>query len=243
MGIFRKFASWATDKVGRGIEKIGEVTHIGFIEDLGLNMQIYNPFDRIGRTDINSATVDDMMDINAECEKVRRSAEIQSEDIVDQCITRIEDKIKEFEGQFPKEISSSYEYSLDDAFKEDVKSTISSYIAKNISIDNEEFNRILNMRDAARKEQSEVFMKRILTEAEQELKTKCNHKYIAVCNRMLNDLKEYCATEGNYMQELLDNQERIRESENAIETTKELIKEKIIDASTAESIRVLTYSN
>ena len=45
------------------------------------------------------------------------------------------------------------------------------------------------------------------------------------------------------MQELLDNQERIRESENAIETTKELIKEKIIDASTAESIRVLTYSN
>ena len=99
------------------------------------------------------------------------------------------------------------------------------------------------MRDAARKEQSETFMKRILTEAEQELKTKCNHKYIAVCNRMLNDLKEYCATEGNYMQELLDNQERIRESENAIETTKELIKEKIIDASTAESIRVLTYSN
>lgn len=83
MGILR----WVTDKIGRGIEKLGEVTHIGFIEDLGFNMRINNPFDRIGRTDINSATVDDMMDINAECEKARRSAEIQSEDIVDQCIT------------------------------------------------------------------------------------------------------------------------------------------------------------
>ncbi len=250
MGLFSFFADAAADlasnlvdRVGKAVETFGRFTHIGVIEDVGIDIQVNNPFDRIGQTDISSANVDEMLDINAECEKARRSAEIQSGDIVDKCIVRLEDKIKELEKQFPAEIISNYNYFLEDAFIDEIKTTISSYIAKTVSIDNDEFNQILNMPDEERKGKSEEFMKQTLVDAERELKTKCNNKYIAICKKMIDDVDEYCERQRNYAQEMSDNLERLKESENEFETKMELIKEKIIDASTIESIRSLTYSN
>lgn len=237
------FFSWVTDKIGRGIEKIGEITHIGFIEDIGLNMQIYNPFDRLKRTDTNSITHDELGDINAACEECRRSADMQAKDIAEECIEKIEDKVNSLKIQFPEDIIGNNDYSLSKAFKNEIKESVSAYVARKVSIDNEEFRKILDMNGSAREEKSNEFIKRTLSEAGKELDTKCKNKFISIVKMMINDIDEYCDRQRDYMQEIEDAEERLKECENDIETKKALIRENIIEASMFESIRTLTYSN
>ena len=245
MGLLSKMFDFVTDKVGGAIEKLGEFTHINWIEDLGMDIKYCNnPFDRMKRTDVDSATIEETIDIGAECEKTRHSAEMQAEDIEDKCITQIEEKISKLKKLFPEEIEKRWDYSLSDAFKDEIKDTISSYVAANISIDNNEFKEILNIKnDAERKEKGDEFTKRILREAEQKLKTKCSNKYKAVVKKMLENVKDFLEIEQNYAQKITDEEEKLRECGDDIEVKNNLIKEKIIDAATIECIRSLTYSN
>lgn len=243
------FISWikdkcssAIDKIGEGIEKLGEITHIGFIEDLGSSIFVRGNMFR-KRTDVDKINYDELFDINAACEECRRSADMQVKDIAEKCIEKIEDKVVEFKSEFPDDIIGDNDYSLSEEFKTEIKETVSAYVARKISIDNDEFKEILNMKDGVRKEKSDEFLKRTLSEAGKELDRKCNNKYKAIIKRMLEDLDDYCTRQHNYMQEIEDAEERIEESENDIETKKVLIRKEIIDVSTTECIRVLTYSN
>lgn len=237
------FFSWVTDKIGRGIEKFGEITHIGFIEDIGFNMQLNNPFGKRKPTNVDNITHDELGDINALCERCRHSADLQAKDVSEKCIEKIEDNINKLKIQFPDEIILGNDYSLSESFKTEIKESVSAYVAKKVSIDNKEFNEILNMSDSVRKEKSDEFLKRTLSEAGKELEAKCKNKFRAIAKKMLEDIDEYCDRQRDYMQEIEDAEERLKECENDIETKKALIRENVIDASIIECIRVLTYSN
>lgn len=244
MGLF----SWIKDKcsrvvdaIGEGVENLGRITHINFIENLGSSIFCRsNMFAK--RTDIDKITHDELYNINAACEEYRRSADMQVKEKAEKCIKEIENKVIGFKNQF-SDIIGDNDYSLSDTFKTEVKESVSAYVAKKVSIDNKEFNKILNMKDSIRKEKSDEFLKRTLSEAGEELNTKCNNKYKAIIKRMLEDLDDYFTRQHDFMQDIADKEERIEESENAIETKKALIREGIIEASTFESIRTLTYSN
>ena len=237
----RDVGSRVIDKIGEGIESFGRITHIDFIEDLGSSIFCRcNVFTK--RTDVNKMTHEELFDINAACEEYRRSVDAQVKEKAKKCIEKIESKVIDYKNQV-SDIIGDNDYSLSEAFKTEVKDSVSAYVAKKVSIDNKEFNKILNMSDSVRKEKSDEFLKRTLSEAEEELNTKCNNKLRAICKRMLEDIDDYCTRQYDFMKDIEDKEESIEESENAIETKKALIREGIIEASTFESIRTLTYSN
>lgn len=257
MGFFRKMASALIsvgekilDTHGKVLEKIGEITHIAPIEDLGMNIQCFNPLsslrDRIDVTDSNTS-VQDTIDVHMACEKARLETEKQAQAMEDTCIESIEADINKFKDSLaeviPEDIIRRFDYSLGKGFTDEIHSTVSGYVSGKISQDNEEFVRILNLEAEVRKEKSEEYMKKVLAEASKELQNKCQQKKITLYRSMYNNLEEYFVNQRKIGEEQERNYRELQEHENDMAYQEKHAAKVVIDIAHMECIRTLTYAN
>ena len=247
MGFFSRLKAKVCNGIGKALERIGEITHIDAIEMAGINLQIDNPIDNFDNLDINEASVQDTIDLHVECEKSRKQAANQAEQIETECIEGIERRIEiyleQLEQIIPKEALSEFDYSVGGAFTKEIRDTISSYVAKKISQDNEEFIEILRLEKEERKVKSDEYIKSVLANAKLELKNKCNNKFIALCKKMYQDLDEYFSLQRNLTEEMEKNYRMLAEHKGDIEYQKNEALIKVVDMAHAQCIKTLTYSN
>lgn len=247
MGFLKNLKSKVCNAIGRGVEKVGEITHIFSLEMAGYNMRINNPVTNKVDVTNSETSVQDTIDVHMACEKARQEAAEQAAPMEEEYIDSIEEDIEKFKDALsevlPMEVMQRFDYSLGNGFAKELQNTISDYVSKNISQDNEEFIKILNMDDSIRKKKSENYINKVLDEASKELQRKCKEKRIFLYRKMYDDLDEYFSNQRKIGEEQEQNYKELKVHENDIAYQKEKAIDKIVDIAHMGCIKTLTYAN
>lgn len=247
MGFFGKLKRKAFNIIGQGIEKIGEITHIFSVEMFGLDMQINNPVkEKVDVTDSNTS-VEETINVHTACERARKEVAEQAEPIEEKLIEELKKDVNKFRDYFaeilPEDILRNFDYSLKDISIEEIHNTTSEYVSKKISQDNDEYVKILNMDDSIRKEESKIYIDKVLKEAKEKLESVCQSKKKNLYTKMYNDLEEYFTNQRKIGEEQQKNYEELKKHKDDIIYQEELAISTIIDIAYMECIRTLTFTN
>lgn len=236
--------------VGDALEKIGEVTRISPIEMAGINLWADNPVYFEEAIDVNSSdtSVSDTINIHKKCEETRQVVATKAKKIEDKIVDELEGDINKFIDSLaeilPENVLAEFNYSIEKAFEDDIHNTVSDYVSVHISQSSEEFVNILKITDdSERLEKTTEYEKRILKEAMNLLKKKCQSKKIGTYRRMLDDLQTYFVNEKNIVEELKKNIEELQKHKDDICFYTEKATETVKDMNYMECIRTLTYKN
>lgn len=247
MGFLKNLKSKTCNAIGVCLEKVGEITHFFSLEMLGLDMQINNPVSKKVDVTNSNASVQDTIDVHRACEKARQEAAEQAAPIEEEYIDRIEEDIENYKnallGVLPTEVMQGFDYSIGNDFTKELHNTVSNYVSKKISQDNDEFVKILNMEDSVRLIKSEQYIKKVLSEASTELYEKCQNKKISLYRKMYDDLDKYFSNQRKLGEEQERNYQELMAHKNDIAYQEEKAIAKIVDIAHMECIRTLTYAN
>lgn len=232
--------------VGAAIEKVGEVTHITGLEMAGIEIQINNPYLE-KRVDMSTASVEETIDVHKMCEQTRTDVARQASKYEDEAICSLRNDIGTFIGVLaevlPQEELTELGYGIDDSFEDDIRGTVSDYVATHISLDSEEFVKILNVRDSERKEKTADYSKKVADEAKEAFRKKCVSKKVEIYQKMLDDMKEYFSNEKKLAEEAQQNLEAMQKHQNNIGFREDQAVKTIVDIACVECIRTLTYGS
>lgn len=249
MGFLRKLAGHILDGVGTVIEVIGEVTHIEPIADLGLSISIkgYELQDDLD-LDNSSTSVQETIDVHKMCEDVRLQADTQAKRVEDAQVDKLQDDIDEFShalsAVLPEEVVPQFQYDLQSDFGDDIHNTVADYIGSHISQDSQEFVDILKIHNKSeRKQKSDTYVERIICEATDLLKSKCQNKRIQIYKKMYSDLDDYFTNVRKLSEESESNLIELQAHQNDIEFQEKQAVATIIDMAYMECIRTLTFGD
>lgn len=234
--------------VGKAIEKIGEITGNIDIEMKGIEIQCNNPYLK-KQVDLKNAStsVQDTIDVHKMCEETRIQAASQARKYENEIVDKIEEDINGFIDAlaevFPEKILEEFDYSITDAFEDDIHNTVSDYVATHISQDSDEFVKILNMDDSIREEKTDEYVKKVINEALILLHKKCKNKKVAIYRKMCDDLEMYFRDEKNIAEQLEKNMKELQEHQDDMDYYENQAIDTIKDIAYMECIRTLTYGN
>ena len=123
------------------------------------------------------------------CEDVRLQADAQAKRVEDAQVDKLQDDIDEFSHALsevlPEEVMPQFQYDLQSDFGDDIHNTVADYIGSHISQDSQEFVDILKIHSKSdRKQKSDAYVERIICEATDLLKAKCQNKRIQIYKKM-----------------------------------------------------------
>ncbi len=262
MGIFKKIGNglkeigrgiengrrYINRKVGEAIEKIGSITKIDFIETIGIDIQLNNPYLEKAVDVDAEGDYKDLIDANALIEDIRAEAKkkgrVLENKMVDELRSDIDKYIDCLSEIFDDNTVIELGYEIENSFEDDIHNTFSGYISDNISVDSERFIEILKIQeDSEREIQAALYRDECVNKGITLLKEKCQNKKIEICRDMLKTVKRFLDEERSIAEE---KKRKYTELQKKIEDSEYRKKESIstlIDLTLFECIQSLTYEN
>lgn len=215
------------------------------ITEAGDNMMNFNlPFYE-EPVDLEDTTVEDTINVQEICDQTRNEITRKFRHIEDNLIDSVKRDIDKYGDKlcdvFPKEFLYQHDYSVGKAFEDDIHSTVSDYIAKNISTDSDRFAEILKItEDGKRKSEIEDYSKNLIDKVKKILQTKCKNKKIATFRRMNEDLEDFFTNQKCLAEEKRNKLQELQKHNNDIQYLENQAINSIDDLAAMESILSLT---
>lgn len=250
MGLFKRIgnaiksgAQKVIHGAGRVVEKFGEITHIGAIEDAGFNMRFFEFKSKDRYDSISTASI---IDYNRECENVVNEAMSQSapweSKIIDEFKNKIDAMEEELNDALPTEEIRKIDSLDTKGFEDEIKNVIKDYVSDRISLNNEEFEKIIKIAGReSRQEKIKNYIEKTLNGASEKAKAKCLEKQYAIFSDMYNALEEYFSIQRNFLDEHKENLKQIEMHKNDSEYKRKEAIRIVSDIANMSCIRTLTY--
>lgn len=243
LSFVRSVGSAIKRTAGRAVEAIGSVIpgRLGDkLEDIGRNMQYPKSY-----YDAGTATVAETVDITSECKKACEEATKQAAPVIEEIIGEGEKILKKVWNDFCRNVPME---ERDEAIVatcfSGLKQEYRDFIARKISLDNENFLKAAKIRDRTERERAiQQYVKEVLRSVSQFVMERANRQKDKAIQKMLAILEEHFKSQKEEMQIREEALRGLEENQDDTESIIRSLTNQIVHISCLKCIRSIARSS
>ena len=186
----------------------------------------------------NTASAQETIDLQAECNKACQDTEKKTKKAIGEVIKEAKSSVQSFEKKIKKLGAAGLDFSLPDDYFDSMEDAYLDYIQREISLDAEEFMKILEIKDdKKRKDECKKYIDTVVYGAKKHAIDYLNNKRYDALDSMTKEMKVYLDEKESTMKERKRQLDELESKKDDEEFINRIYMEHVVDISFLNCIR------